>query len=189
MSRKSLILAVLCVVAVLTIAAGTSPSSHIAQDQPPAQTKSTPAEGYNVHVLAPHLVDGHQMGPYHHYCKVMAPDPQIVCLIYDSTDANARLSQVEWIYAKKLTRNQVSRSDWNKNWHDHAVEIAGGRVQVLDMPPDKAKEVADLVSTTDGMIYHFYFDGTLPNGKMSIAQAVGHKPLSAAELKNYEAKK
>jgi hypothetical protein len=94
-----------------------------------------------------------------------------------------------WIYAHKLTRNQVSLSNWNKNWHDHAVEIAGGRVQVLDMPPDKAKEVADLVATTDGMIYHFYFDGTLPNGKMSIAQAVGHRKLSAAELKNYEAPK
>src|SRR2546421_496006 len=35
----------------------------------------------------------------------------------------------------------------------------------------------------DGMIYHFYFDGTLPNGKTSIAQAVGHKPLSEAEYK------
>ena len=192
MSRKSLTLVVLCVVAVLTIAAArTRSSSHINQDPQSAQAaaKPTPADGYNVHVLAPHLVDGHQMGPYHHYCKVMAPDPQIVCLIYDTTDATARLSQVEWIYAKKLTRNQVSRVNWNKNWHDHAVEIAGGRVQVLDMPPDKAKEVADLVSTTDGMIYHFYFDGTLPNGKMSIAQAVGHKPLSAAELKNFEDKK
>ena len=62
-----------------------------------------------------------------YYCKVMAPDPQIVCLIYESTDPNARLAQVEWIYAKKLTRPAVSLKDWNKNWHDHAVEIAGGR--------------------------------------------------------------
>jgi Protein of unknown function (DUF1264) len=148
-----------------------------------AKMPTTPAEGYNVHVLAPHLVDGKQMGPYHHYCKVMAPDPQIVCLIYESTDPNARLAQVEWIYAKKLTRPSVSLKDWNKNWHDHAVEIAGGRVQVLDLPPDKAKEVADTVATTDGMIYHFYFDGTLPNGKTSIAQAVGHKPLTEAEYR------
>ena len=42
---------------------------------------------------------------------------------------------------------------------------------------------ADLVSTTDGLIYHFHFDGKLPNGKMSIAQAVGHKPLSDADYK------
>src|SRR5205807_3653921 len=105
----------------------------------PAAVKTSPAEGYTVHVLAPHMVDGHAMGPYHHYCKVLAPDPVIQCLIYESTDANARLSQVEFIVAKKLTRTQVSLQDWNANWHDHTVEIASGRVQVLDLPPDKAQ--------------------------------------------------
>ena len=44
--------------------------------------------------------------------RSLAPDPQIQCLIYDSTDSNANLVQVEWIYAKKLTRNQVSLQ-WN----------------------------------------------------------------------------
>jgi len=148
----------------------------------------SPAEGYTVHVLAPHLVDGKQMGPYHHYCKVLAPDPVIQCLIYESTEPNARLSQVEFIVAKKLTRNQVSLKDWNKNWHDHTIEIASGRVQVLDLSPDKAKEVADLVSTTDGLIVHFYYDGNLPNGRTSVAQAVGHKPMKEAEFKNQGAK-
>ena len=143
----------------------------------------TPADGHDIHVVAPHLVDGKVMGPYHHYCKVVAPDPQIVCLIYESTESNAMLSQVEWIFAKKITRAHVPLAAWNKNWHDHAVEIAGGRVKVLDLPPDKAKEVADLVATTDGLIYHFYFDGALPSSKMSIAQAVGHRPLTAAEFK------
>jgi hypothetical protein len=141
----------------------------------------TPAEGYTVHVTAPHLVNGHVMGPYHHYCKVIAPDPQIVCLIFDTTDPNAELSQIEFIMAKKLTRPNVKLSDWNRLWHDHAVEIAGGRVQVLDLPPDKAKEVANLVSTTDGMIYSFEYNGRLPNGKITMAQAVGHKPLTPSE--------
>jgi hypothetical protein len=54
------------------------------------------------------------------------------------------------------------------------VEITGGRVRVLDLPPYKAKEVADLVATTDGIIYSFQFDGKLPNGKIAMAQAVGH---------------
>jgi len=147
-----------------------------------------PSQGYDVHVLAPHLVDGKQMGPYHHYCKVHAPDPIIVCLIYDEAEPNALLSQVEWIYAKKLTRNQVSLKDWNRNWHDHQIEISGGRVKVLDMPEADAKKVAELVSTTDGLIYNFYFDGKVPNGKMSIAQAVGHKPMTEAEWKSYEKK-
>ena len=150
----------------------------------------SPSHGYDVHVVAPHLVDGKEHGPYHHYCKVYAPDPpQIVCLIYESTEPNAMLSQIEWIYAKKMTRNGVSLKTWNKNWHDHAIEIAGGRVKVLDLPDEQAKGVSDLVATTDGLIYHFYWDGKLPNGKMSIAQAVGHRPMTMAEFKNYEAKK
>lgn len=142
---------------------------------------ATPVDGYTVHVTAPHLVHGKVMGPYHHYCKVIAPDPYIVCQIYDSTDPNAPMTQIEFIISKKLTRPAIDRETWNWLWHDHAVEIAGGRVKVLDLPPDKAKEVAELVATTDGIIYNFEYDGRLPNGKITMAQAVGHKPLTAAE--------
>jgi Protein of unknown function (DUF1264) len=183
----------ICLLVVFAFFAGIAMSHASRATQPAAQeskapVKASPAEGYNVHILAPHLVDGKQMGPYHHYCKVIAPDPQIQCLIYDSTEPNANLVQVEWIYAKKLTRTLVPLREWNKDWHDHKIEIASGRVQVLDLPPDKAKEVADLVATTDGMIYHFYFGRTLPTGKMSVAQAVGHTPMTSAEYKNYESK-
>jgi hypothetical protein len=190
MRKRIAAISVLAVFA-LFVAAAISNRSRAMQSATQKSTtpvKTSPAEGYNVHVLAPHLVDGKQMGPYHHYCKVISPDPQIQCLIYDSTEPNANLVQVEWIYAKKLTRTLVPLQEWNKNWHDHLIEIAGGRVQVLDLPPDKAKEVADLVATTDGMIYHFYFGNTLPTGRMSIAQAVGHKPMTSAEYKNHEAK-
>jgi hypothetical protein len=162
---------------------GVAAGAWVMQDSRAQETSKTPtpADGYTVHVTAPHMVNGHEMGPYHHYCKVIAPDPQIVCQIYDNTDPSAPLTQVEFIISKKLTRAGIKREEWNRLWHDHAVEIAGGRVQVLDLPPDKAKEVADLVSTTDGIIYSFQFDGKLPNGKVTMAQAVGHKPLSASE--------
>jgi hypothetical protein len=190
MSRKTNVICLLVVFAffVAPSIGRNSRAVRLAALQSASPMKASPAEGYNVHVLAPHLVDGKPMGPYHHYCKVIASDPQIQCLIYDSTEPNANLVQVEWIYAKKLTRTHVPLKDWNSNWHDHQIEIAGGRVQVLDLPPDKAKEVADLVATTDGMIYHFYFDGALPSGKMSVAQAVGHKPMTTAEFKNFESK-
>jgi hypothetical protein len=188
MRRKLSIFGLSLMVAV-TVGVWMSGSAPVVNAQGEQAAKApSPAEGYTVHVLAPHRVDGDEMGPYHHYCKVLAPDPVIQCLIYESTDANARLSQVEFIAAKKLTRNQVSLKDWNSNWHDHTIEIAGGRVQVLDLPPDKAKEVADLVSTTDGLIVHFYYDNNLPNGRTSVAQAVGHKPIEEAEFKNYASK-
>jgi hypothetical protein len=185
--RFAVLVLLLCTLFALVRLTGHS-ASAVAAAHEQAGTKGSPAEGYTVHVLAPHMVDGKQMGPYHHFCKVLTPDPVIECLIYESTDPGARLSQVEFIVAKKLTRNQVALKDWNKNWHDHTIEIATGRVQVLDLPPDKAKDVADLVSTTDGLIIHFYYDGNLPNGRTSVAQAVGHKPMTESELKNYGAK-
>lgn len=155
--------------------------------EPGAPALNTPAEGHNIHVLAPHVVEGKVMGPYHHYCKVLTEDPVIECLIYESTDPKARLVQIEYIIAKKLTRESVPLKEWNKNWHDHKQEIATGRVKVLDLPPDKAKEVADLVSTTDGIIFHLWAEGEkMPDGKVPIAQSVGHKDLKPEEYKDYQ---
>ena len=145
---------------------------------------TSPPDGHTIHVTAPHVVAGKVMGPYHHYCKVLSPEPVIECLCYSSSDPGARLEQVEYIIAKSITRTgAVSRVAWNKNWHDHKQEIATGRVQVLDMPPDKAKEVADLVATTDGIIFHLWsHDDKVPSGSVIVAQSVGHINLTQAEL-------
>jgi hypothetical protein len=84
-------------------------------------------------------------GTLHHYRKVLSPEPVIECLIYGSADPSVRLEQIEYIVAKSITRNgSVTLADWNKYWHDHKQEIATGRVQVLDLPPEEAKEVAKL---------------------------------------------
>lgn len=125
------------------------------------------------------------MGPYHHYCKVLSPEPIIECLVYDSSDATARLQQIEYIVAKSITRTGiVSLQNWNTNWHDHRQEIATGRVKVHDLPPDKAKEVTDLVATTDGIIFHLWsHDEKVPSGSVIIAQSVGHVNLTEEEFK------
>lgn len=177
----TLIFTLVLIAAISIVNFSAAPTISTVQAQAPAL--KSPADGYTVHVTAPHVVHGKVMGPFHHYCKVMSSEPKIVCLIYDSADPNTMLSQVEWIWAKKLTRNGVALKDWNANWHDHQQEISTGRVQVLDLPPDKAKEVADLVATTDGLIYDFGMKNGIPDGTMSIAQSVGHKPLSEADFK------
>jgi hypothetical protein len=151
----------------------------------------TPADGFTVHVTAPHVVEGKVMGPYHHYCKVLSPEPVIQCLVYDSNDPNAPLQQVEYIIAKSITRSgAVGLKNWNKNWHDHRQEISTGRVQVHDLPPDKAKEVADLVATTDGIIFHLWSHGEkVPSGSVIVAQSVGHVNLTEADFKKGAADK
>src|SRR5437879_2672769 len=142
-----------------------------------AMTKASPADGHTIHVLAPHVVEGKVMGPFHHYCKIISPEPVIECLIYESTDPGAPMTEVEYIVAKSITRPMIPLADWNKNWHDHLVEIQTGRVQVLDVPPAKAKEIADLVSTTDGLIFHLWpHVSRTPTSEVTITQSVGHVP-------------
>lgn len=153
--------------------------------RPASSVKTTPADGHTIHVLAPHMVNGKVMGPFHHYCKVVSPEPVIECLIYDSADSTARLGQVEYIVAKSITRSgAVPLAAWNKNWHDHKAEIATGRVQVLDMPADQAQKVADIVATTDGIVFSLWPAGEkVPSGIVTIPQAVGHVDLTADQLK------
>lgn len=146
---------------------------------PQQAKKATPADGHTIHVTAPHLVEGKVMGPYHHYCKPVS-DAVIECLIYESTEPNALLKQVEYFVAKTVSRPNTPLATWNKFYHDHAVEIAGGRVKVLDVSEEEAKKIAEAAAKTDGIIFHLWWpdDAKTPNGMVKHPQAVGHKPLA-----------
>lgn len=98
-------------------------------------------------------------------------------VIYETEDPHAKLIGIEYIVAKSLTRDEkvVPKKGWKKVWHDYEKEGAMGNVKVLDLPPDKAKEVADMVAKTDGIIFALWPEGAkLPNGKVSMGQMVGH---------------
>jgi len=165
-----------------TLALGFVSIAAVQQGAPPPPT--SPANGYDVHVTAPHVVDGVPKGPYHHYCKVLNADPVMQCLVFASTAPDARLEQIEYVIAKSITRTgAVSLKDWNRNWHDHRQEVSTGRVQVHGLPPEQARQVADLMATTDGIIFHLWsHDERVPGGKVSIAQSVGHLHLSSEEF-------
>jgi len=143
----------------------------------------TPAEGYNIHVTAPHRhEDGTVHGPYHHYCKPVKPEI-LQCMIFLSNDPNAELVEIEYFVDQKLARSGVTLEQWNKHFHDHKVEIASGRVQVHDVPPEKAKEIADAAAKTDGIIFHLWPEGAkFPNGEVSFPTAVSHKPVDKLEI-------
>ncbi|MFH0341535.1 MAG: DUF1264 domain-containing protein [Chromatiales bacterium] len=138
----------------------------------------SPAEGFNIHVLAPHRhEDGTVGGPYHHYCKSIKPEI-LQCMIFLSTDPNAELVEIEYFIDKKLARSNVTLKQWNKHFHDHKDEVATGRVQVLDVTPEKAKEIAEAASKTDGILFHLWpVGGKIPNGEVMFPTAVGHKPV------------
>jgi hypothetical protein len=94
----------------------------------------------------------------------------------------ATLVGVEYIIAKRITRAVVPLGTWNQNFHDHTVEIATGRVQVVEPTGEDAKKVADLVATTDGIIFNLWPMGDrVPTGSVVIGQSVGHRPMSAED--------
>ena len=176
MTRKDWCIAGLGVMAGLLIAV----SAPIPQAAAPAAVvqaaATTPAQGHDLHVLAPHRVQGKVMGPYHHYCKAVTPEI-FECLIYESTDPKALMVQVEYFIAKSVTRANVPLATWNKYYHDHAVEISSGTVKVLDLPEDQAKKVAETAAQTDGIIFHLWWpmNAKAPDGTVMHPQSVNHK--------------
>ena len=140
-----------------------------------AEQGKSPAEGYTIHVQAPHVMeDGTVGGPFHHYCKGISA--QILqCLLFDSTDPNAKLVAVEYFVAKDLSRKEIPLIMWHRHYHDHKVEIDTGRVQVLE-PADKAKEIAEAAAKTDGIIFHLWQkEDPIPTGRVTFPQSVGHE--------------
>lgn len=140
------------------------------------ENKPTPAEGFTIHVLAPHqMEDGEAGGPFHHYCKPVMEGKVFQCLLFASADPKATLVGIEYFVAKDLARKNVPLIQWNRHFHDHEIEIAGGRVQVLDVTPEEAKGIAKAASGTDGIIFQLWQEGApVPDGKVTFPNAIGH---------------
>ncbi|HSA85781.1 MAG TPA: DUF1264 domain-containing protein [Nitrospira sp.] len=149
--------------------------SQLAVRETMAGEPASPAVGYDIHVQAPHMMaDGTPGGPFHHYCKGIS-EKILQCLLFESTDPKAPLVGIEYFVAKDLTR-KLPAIQWHRHFHDHKVEIATGRVQVLDMAPDQAAKVAEAAAGTDGVIYHLWQHGQeFPDGTVSFPQSLGHK--------------
>jgi hypothetical protein len=63
--------------------------------------------------------------------------------------------------------------------------IATGRLKVLDVSPEEAKKVIELITTTHGIIFQLWSDNEkVPVGRVVFPQSVGHVNLTESELKN-----
>jgi len=146
--------------------------------------RKSPADGHTIHVVAPHILNGRIMGPFHHYCKPVS-DTVIECLIYDNDEPNALLTQVEYFVAKSVTTPNVPLATWNKYYHDHKIEIASGRVKVLDADAEMTRKIVDIASKTDGIVFSLWPEGAkAPDGSVMHPQAVGHKAMTEAQYKD-----
>ena len=87
------------------------------------------------------------------------------------------LTDVEYFVAKPVSRSAVSLDVWNKFYHDHEVEIATGRVQVLDMPMRRRRTLRQPLPRQMGSFFHLWPKGAkAPDGTVGHPTSVGHKP-------------
>ena len=157
--------------AVATVAMASTTLKNAYADTP----ANGPLAGYTIHVSAPHVMNGEMVGPMEHYCKAI--DNEIIqCILFDGTGPNAKLTEVEYMIAKKLVKKHTSDWKWEQNWHDHQQEIDTGRVAILNPTDKKAQaSVVKTVAKTDGIIFHLWPDGApIPDGSVMIPQSVGH---------------
>ena len=157
-------------------ASETAPSAPSAAiEAKSAAPSGGPAQGYDIHVQAPHLMpDGTPGGPFHHFFKGIS-DKILQCLLFETTASNAPLVAIEYFVAKDLSRT-LPLIQWHRYFHDHAQEIATGRVQILGIEdPEKVKALADAAAKTDGVIYHLWQKGKeFPDGTVTFPQSLGH---------------
>jgi hypothetical protein len=65
----------------------------------------------------------------------------------------------------------------------HGNQLASAGLDPLDVPPEKAKEIAEAASQTDGIIFHLWPVGAkVPNGEVMFPTAVSHKPVEKIEI-------
>ncbi|CAH1386535.1 DUF1264 domain-containing protein [Candidatus Nitrotoga sp. M5] len=142
---------------------------------PAVAAANGPLAGYTIHVAAPHVMNGEIMGPYHHYCKAINADI-IQCILFESTQPNARMTEVEYMVSKRLARTSLPKWSHTQNWHDHQEEIDTGRVAIINPTDPKEQEaLAKYVGNTDGIIFHLWPEGApIPDGSVHIPQSVGN---------------
>ena len=84
---------------------------------------------------------------------------------------------------KSMSKSPHKKQQWNKHFHDHKEEVASGRVQVLDVPPDQAQALAEAAAKTDGILFHLWPMGAkIPTGEVMFPTAVSHKPVQKLEI-------
>ncbi|MBW3599463.1 MAG: OBAP family protein [Planctomycetes bacterium] len=90
-----------------------------------------------------------------HYCSMLNEDIH-QCLLYDSTEKNAKLLGVEYIISDKLYR-QLPKKE-KKYWHAHTYEVLAGLLAAPNTPPEDEQEFMRALITTWGKTWHTWPD-------------------------------
>jgi hypothetical protein len=94
-----------------------------------------------------------------HYCMSRSEEMH-QCLLYDSTEKNARLLGVEYIISDRLYKELPD--DEKKYWHPHTYEVLAGGLIAPSMKPADELAFMKALLTTWGKTWHTWPDPRTP---------------------------
>jgi Protein of unknown function (DUF1264) len=94
-----------------------------------------------------------------HYCMSRS-DEMHQCLLFDSTEKNAKLLGVEYIVSHRLYRELPDEE--KKYWHPHTYEVLAGGLIAPSMKPEDELAFMKALLTTWGKTWHTWPDPQTP---------------------------
>jgi hypothetical protein len=132
--------------------------------------KSGPLSKPHFHVCGIHMAKNNPKLQFiaQHYCAahMKGKDADVFqCVLFDSTDKNARLIGVEYIITHETYLKLPDEE--KKYWHPHTYEVLGGGLIAPGMKPLEEMKFMDFVLTTWGKAWHTWpkLDEALPMGE------------------------
>ena len=147
--------------------AGVSLGSSVlrADDHGHARTEDrslmAPVHGLHAHFCGIHIAKGNPKFQLiaQHYCMSRSEEMH-QCLLYDSTEKNARLLGVEYIISDRLYRELPEPE--KKYWHPHTYEVLAGALIAPSMKPADELAFMKALLTTWGKTWHTWPDPRTP---------------------------
>lgn len=140
--KRILLGAMAAAVASILIGGITTFQTSVAENE--SGNNGSPTDGFDIHVTVNKHDSENLEADMSHYCKL---DDKIVavCLLFDGTDANAHLAQVEFIITDEQYQQLPERE--KHNWHNHAVELTPERGEPGFVSLPEGVDGAELLAT------------------------------------------
>ena len=95
-----------------------------------------------------------------HYCAAHSSDAHgdtmIQCVLFDTTDKNAKLLGVEYVITDKTYRQLPDEE--KQYWHPHTYEVLGGMLIAPDLEAEEEQKLMKTILTTWGKAWHTWPD-------------------------------
>lgn len=125
------------------------------------ESRMAPVQALHAHFCGIHIAKSNPKFQLvaQHYCMSKSEEMH-QCLLYDTTEKNAKLLGVEYIISDRLFR-QLPDAE-KKYWHPHTYEVLAGGLIAPSMKPDDEMAFMKALLTTWGKTWHTWPDPQTP---------------------------